>query len=257
MDTDSMMFAGRTDSTLSLQYLARLQDMLTRAVNDQQAAIQTAAEWIAASLQSGGLLHVFGTGHSHLMVEELYGRAGGLTPVNAILIPSLMLHEDMTQSTLLEREAGLAQEVLRGQPLRPGDVMLVISNSGRNGLSVEVARLARAQGLKVIALSAVEYSATLASRHPDGLHLYEAADLALSNLGQAGDACLELPGSGLRSGATSTVIGAAVLNAVVLEVINQFVSAGSAPPVFISANIGAMDDHSAVDALKQAGRRLK
>jgi uncharacterized phosphosugar-binding protein len=240
----------------SISYYKAVTALLEKAIPGQQEAIQRAAETIAISLSRGGLLHVFGTGHSHMMVEELYGRAGGLMPVNAILIPRLMLHEDMVEATLLERSTDLAEEVLSGRPLKPGDVMIVISNSGRNGLPVEVASRSRAHGLTVIALTAVDYSRTLTSRHSSGLHLFEVADLVLDNLGQPGDAGLIFEESGIRSGATSTVVGAAVLNAVVVESIARLEEMGIQPPVFISANIAGPDEMQSVYALMKAGQRL-
>ena len=240
----------------SISYYKMISTLLEKAILGQQDAIHLAATTIATCLANGGLLHVFGTGHSHMMVEELYGRAGGLTPVNAILLPKLMLHEDMIQATLLERRAELADEVLSDQPMKSGDVMLVISNSGRNGLAVEVAQRAKALGLTIVALTAVNYSRTLASRHNSGLHLFEAADIALDNLGQPGDACLVFEESGIRTGATSTVIGAAILNAVVVETISLLERTGIQPPVFVSANIAGSDEMQSVYALQKAGQRL-
>jgi len=245
-----------TSEKLTLRYLAAVKELLERAVGGQQEAIAQAAHVIAVSLAQGGLLHLFGAGHSHMLVEELYGRAGGLTPVNAILIPRLMLHEDMVQSTLLERREELAQEILADQPLEPGDVMLVISNSGRNGLSIEVARLARQQGLTVIALTAVDYSKTLSSRHSTGLRLLEVVDIVLDNHGQAGDACLEFRDLRLRTGPTSTIVGAAVLNAVMIEVIARLARLGVTPPVLVSVNLVGPDESGSLAALAQAGQRL-
>lgn len=246
-----------TDSSqnLTLTYLAALKEMLDAAIQGQQPAIEQAAETIADSLAQGGLLHLFGAGHSHMLVEELYGRAGGLIPVNAILVPRLMLHEDMVQSTLLERREELAPEILAGQPLQAGDVMLVISNSGRNGLSIEVARLARQQGLVVLALTAVAYSKTLPARHSTGLHLCEVADIVLDNHGRTGDASLEIPGTGILTGPTSTVVGAAVLNAVVIEAIARLSRMGFIPPVLVSANLAGPAEAGSLEALGRSGQR--
>jgi len=243
--------------TPALAYAEIIQKKLNQAIVGQLDVIHTAAETIANSIVHGGLLHVFGTGHSHLLVEELYGRAGGLRPVNAILVPKLMLHEDMVEATFLERRDELAEEILAGQPLERGDVFLVISNSGRNGLAIEIALRARNMGLTVITLTAVEYSLTLSSRHPSGLRLCEAGDIVLDNIGQPGDACMSFPDLELRSGATSTVIGAVVLNAVVVETIQQVARMGIQPPVFVSANIAYGDENESVYALRQAGQRLR
>lgn len=245
-----------TSESLTLRYLASVKELLDKAVGGQQETIARAAQVIADSMAGDGLLHLFGAGHSHMLVEELYGRAGGLTPVNAILIPRLMLHEDMVQSTLLERREELAQEILADQPLQPGDVMLVISNSGRNGLSIEVARLARQQGLTVIALTAVGYSRTLSSRHSTGLRLLEVADIVLDNHGQPGDACLEFPTLRIRTGPTSTIVGAAVLDAVMIEVIARLMRLGVTPPVLVSVNLVGADESGSMAALARAGQRL-
>lgn len=250
-----MTQADDNSPNLILTYLAALKELLDAAVAGQQQRIKQAGGVIAECVARGGLLHLFGAGHSHMLVEELYGRAGGLAPVNAILLPRLMLHEDMVQSTLLERREELAAEVLAGQPLRAGDVMLVVSNSGRNGLSIELARLARQQGLVVIALTAVAYSQTLPARHSSGLHLCEVADIILDNHGKPGDAALEVPGSGILTGPTSTVVGAAVLNAVVIEVIARLQQMGFTPPVLISANLAGPDENRSLAALGRAGQR--
>ncbi len=242
--------------SFALRYLASVKELLDKAVGGQQEPIDRAAQVIADSLAGGGLLHLFGAGHSHMLVEELYGRAGGLTPVNAILIPRLMLHEDMVQSTLLERREELAQEILADQPLQPGDVMLVISNSGRNGLSIEVARLARQQGLIVIALTAVDYSRTLSSRHSTGLRLLEVADIVLDNHGQPGDACLEFSALGIRTGPTSTIVGAAILDAVMVEVIARLMRLGVTPPVLVSVNLVGADESGSLASLARTGQRL-
>ena len=242
--------------SLTLDYLTSIKELLDKAVYTQQETIQQAAQIIAASMAQGGLLHLFGAGHSHMLVEELYGRAGGLIPVNAMLVPRLMLHEDMVQSTLLERQEGEAKEVLANQSLRSDDVMLVVSNSGRNGLSIELARLAHQHGLSVIALTAVGYSKTLSSRHSTGLRLFEVADIVLDNHGQAGDACLVIPGSEIRSGPTSTVVGATLLNAVMVEVIARLIQMEISPPTLTSANLAGPDEGDSLAALGRTGQRL-
>jgi uncharacterized phosphosugar-binding protein len=246
----------QSNDSLVLKYLSHVQALLGEAITGQQAAIHHAATLVATSLGRGGLLHVFGTGHSHLLVEEVYGRSGALTPVNAILIPRLMLHEDMIEATLLERREETANEILEEQPLQAGDVMLVISNSGRNGLTIEVAGQAQAEGLSVVALTAVEYSKTLTSRHSSGLRLFEVADVVLDNLGQEGDTCLTIPGTAIRTGATSTVVGAALLNAMMVQAIERLHAAGVTPPVLISANVSGVSDEGSLDTLSRTGRRL-
>jgi uncharacterized phosphosugar-binding protein len=238
----------------SLQYLDKLQHILAAALSNQQTTLQIAAEKIAVSLRQGGILHVFGSGHSHMLAEELYVRAGGLAPINAILIPELMLHENVERASLLERQPEYADSVLEGQDWRIGDVLLVISNSGSNGLPVEMALRGRQAGLFTIALTSLSFSRTLDARHPSGKRLFEAADLVLDNYGQPGDACLKIPGTAANCGPTSTVVGAALLNALMAETIDRLVREGSHPPIFVSGNF-ANDVRPALETVKSVGKR--
>lgn len=241
---------------LSARYQAMLEAMLTQALAQQAAVINQAAQILADSFVNRGLWHVFGTGHSHMLAEEVFGRAGGLIPVNAILLPRLMLHENMLEATLLERQETLATNVLAGQDLRTGDVILVISNSGRNGLPVEIARQTKARGLTVLVMTAAVYSSTLASRHSSGLRLAEVADLVLDNGGAPGDAGLYIPEHELYLGATSTVIGAAILNAVTIETIAELARRGYQPPILISANLAGPNEGEALDRVSRVGERV-
>lgn len=243
------------DSPLSL-YLRHIETILEQAINRQREKIEESARIIADSLANGGLLHVFGTGHSHMLAEEMFARAGGLMPVNAILLPRLMLHENVRLATELERREDLAEEVIANQPLKPGDVIIIVSNSGRNGFAIEVARLAKGKGLTVIALTALEYSKKLTSRHSTGLMLYQVSDIVLDNYGQSGDVCVDIPNTGIRTGATSTILGSAVLNAVVIETIIDLDKKGIMPPVFSSVNLANADEQNSLDVFDKAGKRL-
>jgi uncharacterized phosphosugar-binding protein len=243
------------DSPLTL-YIEHLESVINLAINNQREKIEQSGGIIADCLVNGGLLHVFGTGHSHMLAEEMFARAGGLMPVNAILIPRLMLHENTRLATELERDENLAQEVIADQPLKPGDVIIIVSNSGRNGLAIEVARLAKEIGLTVIALTALEYSKNLKSRHSTGLLLYQVSDLTLDNYGQSGDVSVGIPGTGIRTGATSTILGSVLLNAVVIQTILILQKMGITPPVFSSSNLASADEQNSLDILDRAGKRL-
>ena len=199
--------------------------------------IVQAGKVIANAIAQGGTLHIFGTGHSHMLAEELYVRAGGLTCVNAILEPSLMLHEDPARATELERQEGLAAEILAKHEMRAGDVLIVASNSGRNPVPIEMALLAKERGLVVIALTSLVHSQAVASRHSSGRRLFELADVILDNGGEVGDAVLELERHPTRACPTSTVIGAAILNAVVATAIEELLSMGFVPSILISSNV--------------------
>ena len=199
--------------------------------------IVQAGKVIADAIAQGGTLHIFGTGHSHMLAEELYIRAGGLACVNAILEPSLMLHEDPARATELERQEGLAAEILVKHEMRAGDVLIVVSNSGRNPVPIEMALLAKERGLVVIALTSLAHSQAVASRHSSGRRLFEVADVILDNGGEVGDAVLEVEGLPTKACPTSTVIGAAILNAVVATTIEELLGMGIVPHVLVSSNV--------------------
>lgn len=220
-------------------YFSHIIPLLQRAEAANAEAIRDCAGIIAASLAAGGVLHAFGTGHSHCLAEELFHRAGGLIPVNALLDSRTMLHEGTMAATLTERLPGYAEAVLSRYGLRAGEVMVVASNSGRNAVPVEMALGAQARGLKVIALTSVAHSSSQAPLHTSGRRLFEVADYVLDNCGDAGDAALSLPGMAAKVCATSTVVGAALLGALVHATCAALLALGVDPPVFVSSNLGA------------------
>jgi uncharacterized phosphosugar-binding protein len=225
-----------------LPYFQHIQTLLQEAERKNAPVIAALAEQIAASVIGGGVLHIFGTGHSHMLAEEVFYRAGGLIPVNAMLDARLMLHEGALSSTLAERLTGYAEAILIRYDLRAGETLIIASNSGRNAVPVEMALLARSRGLSVIALTSVAHSMAHESRHPSGKRLYEIADHVLDNCGAVGDAALPLEGTPYKVGATSTVIGVALLQALVHAIAQRLVEKGVDPvPVLVSSNLDAAD----------------
>jgi uncharacterized phosphosugar-binding protein len=210
-------------------------------VQDDDREIRRAADLIVAAVAAGGLVHVFGTGHSHLLAEELFLRAGGLAQVNPILLDAHMLNAGAAQSTRLERLSRLASALFDGEPVTPPDVLIVVSNSGRNVAGIEIAVEARLRGIRTIALTSVRHAATVDARHAGGPRLHEVVDVVLDNRGRLGDACVTVAGFEQPVAATSTVMGAALLNAVVAEAVEILVIHGHRPDVFASSNIAGGD----------------
>jgi uncharacterized phosphosugar-binding protein len=221
-----------------LRYAELIADKIERIRVREFAKIRLAADRIAASLQAGGIWHVFGTGHSHMLAEELFYRAGGLAAVNPILEESLMLHAGAAASARMERLQGLAAIVLDRHSPRPGDVLLIVSHSGRNTVVVEMAEQARLRGMTVIALTSLQQAEASASRHPEGRHLRELSDIVLDNLGCVGDAAVDVEGLDVRAAPTSTVIGAFIVNALAAEVAERLAGSGAVPDVYSSNNTG-------------------
>ncbi|NAZ35889.1 SIS domain-containing protein [Rubellimicrobium sp. CFH 75288] len=220
---------------------AYLREMSRRLGELAEAAdLGPAVEAIAASVRAGGLTYVFGTGHSHLLALELHYRAGGPAFVVPVLDEPLMLHEGAVASTLRERESGVAAEVLGRYAIGPGDVLIVVSNSGVNAVPVEAARAGRSRGATVIALTSLDYSTTAAAGRPT---LAGEADIVLDNRLPPGDALVALPGTSLRAGPGSTAIGAALLHAVFAEVAARLATEG-APPLYLSANMPGAGDNN-------------
>lgn len=237
-------------------FLERLSALLGELRSSQLAVIAEAAELCAAAIAGGGLIHVFGSGHSNLVCQDLFARAGGLVPVNLIVAEDLLSHRGL-RCGAVERVPGLAIAILDAEPVAPGDVLIVVSNSGRNAVPVELAEGARRRGLRTVAVTSLAHSRSVTSRAPSGRRLFEVVDVVIDNLGVSGDAAVTV-GSGVTSasvGATSTVAGAAALQAIAVQTAARLVELGLRPPVFVSANVEAGDAHNEA-ALKALGQRV-
>jgi uncharacterized phosphosugar-binding protein len=225
-------------------YMQQLHEALQRVLDTQSEAIDQASSWIAESLQAGGVLHVFGSGHSHMMGEELTYRAGGLAPVNPVLDINLtLLGGPPSFSTNLERLEGYTATLMDSYIFHPGEVIIINSQSGINPGPVEVALAARELGLKVVAVTSIRQSAAAKSRHSSGSRLFELADLAIDNCVPVGDACVEI-GGGLKAAPLSTAVTVAILESIVAEVAARIQAAGKVPPIWVSANVPGGDEHN-------------
>ena len=222
----------------AIEYLESVQSALKGALEEQLDAIHAAADLWAAAIAGGGLVHLFGSGHSSLVCQDAYSRAGGLVPVNWIMGEDLLPLRGL-RSSMVERLPGLAAVLLDFEPLRVGDVLVVVSNSGRNAVPVEMAEVGRERGLRTIAITSLRHSQSCSSRAPSGKRLCEVADLVLDNMAARGDAAISI-GEGddnVTMGATSTVTGCAILQAISLETAERLIRQGIRPPVFRSANL--------------------
>ncbi len=217
------------------RYYQSISEKLEAAFS-QKEKIAKSAEWIADSIASEGWIYVFGTGHSHILAEEVFYRAGGLTRIVPILDPALMLHENATNSTAIERIEGYAKQLLSGFQFKTGDVLIVGSNSGINPVPIEMAQIAKSRGIKTICIGNLKHSESMLSRHSSGLKLYEICDLYLDNFGEMGDASVQLEQLTMKVGATSTVIGAAIIQAIMVQAAAILQKRGIPPEIFNSSN---------------------
>jgi uncharacterized phosphosugar-binding protein len=229
----------------NLIYIDALTPILERAVATQTEVMLQVAARMADVIADDRLVYVFGAGHAGIIAEELFYRAGGLAPIVPIFAPGLTLNtRPVTLETELEQVSGYARLLLDASGIAAGDMLIVHSNSGRNTVAVEMAEEARARGVCVVALTSVAHSLSVFSRHPRGLRLMDVADYVIDNCGAPGDAAVELPGMKQRVGATSTVVGAALLNAVAVEATRLLLERGVEPPVTLSANLDNSEEHN-------------
>lgn len=219
-----------------LAYFAALQENLTALATAERPAIERAAGAIADSVAAGGVVHYFGSGHSQLVAIEPLLRAGGLAPVNVIADPALSPAAPR-HAGAAERVSGYAAAVLRTADIRAGEVVVVISNSGINAVPVEFALGARALGATVVAVTSRAHSRSTESRHPDGHRLLDVADIVIDTHGRPGDTVVPLGDRAV--GALSTVVGAAIVNALTCRAAELLAELhGQAPPLIVSQNTG-------------------
>ena len=228
----------------AVRFFEHAQRKLQQVLEQELPSIRAAAELVTESCKQGGKFYVFGSGHSHMIAEELYLRAGGLALVHAILPPELMLHEMPNKSTYLERVEGYAQSLVELYRVEAKDTILVISNSGRNAVPVEMCLAAKAKGAKVIAMTSMQHSSGCTSRHSSGKKMYEIADVTIDNQVEPGDAAFPIEGLDTPIGPTSSITGITIAQALVCQVVDNLVQAGIEPPVFKSSNVDGGDAHN-------------
>jgi uncharacterized phosphosugar-binding protein len=219
-------------ATRYFEVIARLLDRV-REVNRE--SIPAAAAIVADTVQRDGIIQTFGSGHSQLLALEAAGRAGGYAGVQVIFDPGMGRSEQVE---------GYSPTLLRDVVLGPRDCLIVASNSGRNPAPIDIALAGRRAGLPIIAITALDYARQSRSRHSSGKSLHVLADVVLDTCGAPGDAALEIPGSPVPAGATSTVIGAALLNAVLVESVAELVRRGVEPPLVRSYNLDGSQTHN-------------
>ena len=226
-------------------YFDAIHSLLREVEETQSKKIRSAAHEIVRAATTGSNIYAFGCNHSGLLSQELFYRTGGLVIINPVMAPGLSLDvRPVTLTTSMERLEGYGKEIIINTEIKQGDILIINSVSGRNSVPVEAAIQAGILGAYTIALTSMKYSGSVDSRHSSGKKLYEVCDLVIDNCGCAGDAALNIEGFPQRVAPTSTVIGAAILNAMVAEAVSIFIEKGITPPIFISSNIEGGDNHN-------------
>lgn len=225
-----------TNTTLSAHFTALLEHLRTAtqtAITAEHAHISQAGALVHESLAAGGVLHTFGSGHSQLVAKDIVGRSGAFIATNEIIDRT----EDMAEQ--IEGYGTRLLEYYDNQyQLLPGEVVVIVSNSGVNPLPIEIALGAKKRGLHAIAITNVAQSRALPSRHSSGQRLFEAASLALSTHAPAGEATVAVPGVTGKVGTIATAVGTALINAIVVAAAHTAAERGAPVPVYVSENHG-------------------
>lgn len=222
------------------EYMNQIDSLLHTVAETNSEQIKKLARMFADNIEQDKLIHTFGTGHSHMIGIELFGRAGGLGNVDAILDPDVLTSNGAQRSCALEKLSGLADIIYDRYHIEKGDIMIISSNSGRNAMPIEMAMRCQKEGVYVVAVTSLQASKSAPSRHASGKHLYECADMVIDNCVPAGDSLISY--GGLKTGPGSTIASVFVLDTVVAEAIKLLTSEGKKPPVFQSQNVDGFDN---------------
>lgn len=214
----------------------------------QAGPVQAAGQLLADRIVGGGVIHAFGTGHARCITLELAGRAGGLACVNLMAIKDLVLRGGADPAEILdpraERDAGLAERVLRLSDVRAGDAFVIASNSGVNGAVVEMASLVSRRGLPIVAITSVQHSLAVPSRHHSGRRLLDLSDVVIDTGAPVGDAAVRLD-NGARTGGVSSFAGVLIAQLLTEAVARRLLAAGQQPPLLTSMNLPEGDSRNA------------
>jgi len=224
------------------QYLARSAELI-EIVRAQQSAIHRAADWFARSILAGRMVHVFASGHSRIMVEEMWPRYGSFPGFNPIVELSLTFHNlvvganGQRQAMFIENVSGLAERILRNFSLSPDDSALVISSSGCSVVPVEIAQHFQQRQIPVVSIVSLAHSEKSHSRHPEGRKLQDFSDLVLDTGAPVGDAMVAIPGLDTPVAPGSTIGGCLLVNCIKAQLALLLTNAGAPPRVLTGAAI--------------------
>jgi uncharacterized phosphosugar-binding protein len=223
-------------------WIERARDLLDHIQATQMGSIGQVAEWCSETIATGGLVHLFGSGHSRIPLEEMFPRYGSFSGFHPMAELSMTFHTEVVgtngqrQAMFIENVEGLAEVILSNYTFDSGDLMMVFSSSGRTAVPIEMALGARARGLRVVAVTSVAESMAVDSSHPSG-RLLDNADVVIDIGTPPGDALVTLDGMDTPVGPGSTVANAAVVNEIKVQVAALLLARGLMPSVLTSASL--------------------
>ena len=209
------------------KYMDKIKQLLDLVEKEEKKSIKEAIDVLTQANLQKRSVYIFGASHAGILAEEMYYRAGGMMTINAIFGREVMLDRSpITFTSQMERLEGYGTNLAKTVSFKDQDILILHSVSGRNPIIIDLALAAKAKGVKIISLTNVQYSRSVTSRHSSGKRLFEVSDIVIDNHGDIGDACCELKGIVQKAGPSSTVIGAAILNTIIVEVCEQLIANG-------------------------------
>lgn len=223
------------------QFKEEIINLINKFEETQSQNLIEVTNAIVDCIERGGRFFAVGTGHSHMIGEEFYARAGGLACIQLIAPMELTLGEHPLKSTQIERIASYAKVIIQQYKIQAGDIVMITSNSGRNALPVEMAMELKQSGVKTIAFTNLQHSQNVTSRHESGKRLFEVCDYVLDNCGCVGDAMIEINGIKGKMGSSSSIIGMYMAQTLSMMIAQEMHKRNMTVPVFLSANVDAGD----------------
>jgi uncharacterized phosphosugar-binding protein len=231
---------------LTNTYLNSLIDLLEKIRDEEAGSLEKAAKMIADAIENGKSIFGFGCTHSSLPIQDIVYRAGGLILVNPMYGPGIAsLDVRPAQITsAIERLPGYAKILLDTYPIKEGDILILVSVSGRNAVPIELAQLAKERGIVVIGVTSIEYTSNVEARHESGKKMYDFADIVLDNKAPKGDAIVEVDDFPIKFTPASGVTSNAILHALITATIEELLARGITPPVAIAGNVDGGMEHN-------------
>ena len=240
---------------LYLEYYKEVLKVLDQVITTQKKEIEAAADIASEVMLRDGIIYVFGCGHSHIIGEDLFYRAGGLASVSAILDSALMLHDGAIKSSHMEQISGIAEPLIDRHGITSRDMLIIISTSGINSVPIEAAKYAKEKKIPVVTITASAYEGD-ESRHSSGKHMYEFGDIAIDNCVCHGDASVTVGKTGCKTGPISTISGCLIAQSIMVQAAENVAFSGMKPPLYISGNLpGGMEQNKKL--IELYGPRMK
>ncbi len=222
------------------EYLEEIKKLIDKLSTKQNKQLNRASKMVADVIARDGIIHTIGTGHSQMIAMEMFGRASNIANVNAIMDDLVLLASGARRSAEIEQVSGLAEIIWNSYKFEKTDLIIIISNSGRNAIPIEMAMKAKEEGLNVIAITSLEQSQKYKSRHKSGKRLFEIADLVIDNCVPSGDGVMKTDQKLI--GPASSVLGILIVNILTTEAIKINKKNGISVPIFQSQNIDETDN---------------